>query len=84
MSKEELKENIKNIVLEPQVENILMGMIDGAEELDEKLLTTISEILEMHAKMEEMKAIDAASDVLMYDEILEDMEIKDTTEQSEI
>ncbi len=85
MTKDQIKTQIKSIQLDPELEKLLFELIDGAAEVNDTLLNTIADILDMQADFYEESADILEETSEMYKELKEDMELIDLeTEKAKV
>jgi uncharacterized NAD(P)/FAD-binding protein YdhS len=80
MSKDELKNYIKNLQLPEQLEKLLLETVDNATEVTQDLLTTISDVLELQADFYDQEADILDEEADQYEDLSEQLELLDEEE----
>lgn len=73
MNKEELKKYLEGLKLEEELHALLFGLIEKAEQVDQVLLNTIADILDLQADFYEKSADVLEKEAELYKKLADEM-----------
>lgn len=77
MTKEELRQYIQKMNLEVELEELLLELVDGSEEVNQALLNAIVDVLNMSADFHERAAEVFEEEAATYEELSEEVNLLD-------
>jgi hypothetical protein len=83
MTKEELKNYIKRLHLEKELEDLIFELIDGAKEVNKVLLNTIADIIDQQADFYEKTADILEEEADIYEQTAAELSALDAEEYKE-